>query len=162
MVMVVVFDSSPWIFLTKLGLLEKTLVFFDKVLIPVSVHDEVIKRRDEVAGMLEQLKASNRIEVVGARSSRLAQALGRRLGKGEAEAITVALEREIDIVLLDDHLARLEASRLGLKVKGTLGIIRRLMELGKYTCDLEALYRQLIAVGFRVKEDLFWEIFGEI
>jgi len=40
--MMVVFNSSPWIILAKLGLLERSLELFDRVVIPVSVRDEVI------------------------------------------------------------------------------------------------------------------------
>jgi len=57
------------------------------------------------------------------------EALCRKLGRGESEAIVTAIENLADLVVLDDHVARLEASRMGLNVKGTLGIIRRLMDL---------------------------------
>ena len=39
----------------------------------------------------------------------------------------MAIELEADYVILDDFVARKEAVRLGLNVKGTLGIIRKLM-----------------------------------
>ncbi|RKY57518.1 MAG: DUF3368 domain-containing protein, partial [Candidatus Latescibacterota bacterium] len=45
--MVVVFDSSPWIFLSKLGLIEQAIGLFDKVFLPSSVEDEIFVRRDE-------------------------------------------------------------------------------------------------------------------
>jgi len=57
------------------------------------------------------------------------EALCRKLGRGESEAIVVAIESLADLVVLDDHVARLETARMGLNVKGTLGIIRRLMDL---------------------------------
>ena len=52
--------------------------------------------------------------------------------------------------------------RLGLAVKGTLGIVRRLMENGAFEKDLEDLFIDLKAVGFRIKPELFWDIFGGI
>lgn len=60
---------------------------------------------------------------------RMVDALCRKLGRGESEAIVVAIEHSSDFVILDDHVARTEARRIGLNVKGTLGIIKRLMEL---------------------------------
>ena len=89
-------------------------------------------------------------------------ALGRRLGKGEAEGIAIGLENEVDFLILDDFTARSEAKRLGLQVKGTLSIIRRLMILGKVSVDVELLYKNLISMGFRIKESLFWKIFGDL
>ena len=158
--MVVVFNSSPWIFLSKLEFIESAIELFRKVYIPSSVNTEVFRRRDEASSALEKLRKEGRVEIVGARSSRLVKALGRRLGKGEAEAIAVALERDADLIVLDDHTARIEASRIGLRIKGTLGIIRRLIELDKFKGDLSELYEHLSKMGFRVKENLFWEIFN--
>lgn len=75
------------------------------------------------------------------------------------QAIVVALDVDADFVILDDHAARSMAVQLGLRVKGTLGILRRLIELGEYKCDLNSLYEKLLEMGFWVKENLFWEIF---
>jgi predicted nucleic acid-binding protein len=52
--------------------------------------------------------------------------------------------------------------RLGLAVKGTLGIVRRLMENGVFESNLEELFVSLKAMGFRIREELFWEIFSGI
>jgi len=160
--MLVVFDTSPWIFLSKLGLIEQTVGLFNKVFIPSSVGEEISVRRDEAFNALERLRATGHVEVTQARNSRFVKALRRRLGKGEAEAIVIALEKDAEVVILDDHTARSEAMRLGLQVKGTLGIIRRLMELGEFKGDLRELYRCLGEIGFRVKENLFWQIFSGI
>ena len=84
------------------------------------------------------------------------------MGKGEAEAIALSIETGADLVILDDHVARVEAMRLGLTVKGTLGIVRRLMENGAFEGDLVELSVSLKAMGFRVRKELFWEIFSGI
>jgi predicted nucleic acid-binding protein len=84
------------------------------------------------------------------------------LGKGEAEAIALAIETGADLAILDDHAARVEATRLGLSVKGTLGIVRRLMEIGAFESDLGGLFTDLKPIGFRIREELFWEIFSGI
>jgi predicted nucleic acid-binding protein len=89
------------------------------------------------------------VDILKAENSRLAEALGFRLGRGEAEAIAIALEREADLVCLDDHAARTEAMRLGLEVKGTPGIIKRLMELGNFRSDTKALLQNLKRVDFQ-------------
>ena len=52
--------------------------------------------------------------------------------------------------------------RLGLEVKGTLGNVRRLMENGVFESNLEELFVNLKAMGFRVRGELFWEIFSGI
>ena len=86
--------------------------------------------------------------------------LNRRIGMGESEAIVLAIELEADYVILDDFAARKEAVRLGLNVKGTLGIIRKLMT-DKYieVIDMDGLYERLKKIRFRVKRDIFNRIF---
>ena len=45
------------------------------------------------------------------------------LHRGELEAIVLARELKADYLLLDDHLARKKASRMGIKIIGTLGVL---------------------------------------
>ena len=157
-----VFNSSPIIFLTKLGVIEAALDLFDRIDIPSLVYSEICQKPDASAEAVEDLIRRKRVSVLKSKNERFVNALNRRLGKGEAEAIALSIETGADLVILDDHAARAEAMRLGLAVKGTLGIIRRLMEIGVFVSDLEELFANLKAMGFRIKAELFWEIFGEI
>lgn len=45
------------------------------------------------------------------------------LHQGELEAMRLASEIDADLLLLDDLLARRKATRIGLKVIGTVGIL---------------------------------------
>lgn len=157
-----VFNSSPWIFLTKIGVINSALNLFHRVYVPSSVSKEILRKKDESATLLEELQTKKRIVVLEAENRRLVNALGNRLGRGEAEAIAIAIEKEANIICLDDYAARFEAMRLGLEVKGTLGIIRRLMELDRFQCNLEELFENLKRVNFRVKNHIFREIFQDI
>jgi predicted nucleic acid-binding protein len=157
-----VFNSSPIIFLTKLGIIEVALDLFDRIDIPSLVYSEICQKSDASAEAVEDFIRRKRVSVLKAENERFVNALNRRLGKGEAEAIVLSLETGVDLVILDDHAARVEAMRLGLSVKGTLGIVRRLMENGAFEKDLEDLFIDLKAVGFRIRPELFWDIFSGI
>jgi predicted nucleic acid-binding protein len=157
-----VFNSSPIIFLTKLGIIEDALDLFERIDIPSLVYAEILQKPDSSAEAVEDLIKGGRVSLLKSENERFVNALSRRLGKGEAEAIAVAIETGADLVILDDHAARLEAMRLGLAVKGTLGIVRRLMEDGVFEGDLEELFINLKAMGFRIRPKLFWQIFGGI
>jgi predicted nucleic acid-binding protein len=52
------------------------------------------------------------------------------LGKGEAEAISLALERKVAIVLLDERKGRAIAQSRGLLAVGTLNLIDVADEMG--------------------------------
>ncbi len=157
-----VFNSSPIIFLTKLDLIEAALDLFDRIEIPSLVYSEIRRKPDASADAVEDLVKGGRVKVFKASNERFVNALGRRLGKGEAEAIALSIENGADLVILDDHAARVEAMRLGLSVKGTLGIVRRLMGNGVFDGDLEELFTKLKAMGFRIRAELFREIFSGI
>ena len=75
------------------------------------------------------------------------------LDEGEAEAIVLALEANVSLVLLDDREARLQAKRLEFRVVGTLGILLRAKKLGLIKSLREEL-NKLKETGFRISESL--------
>ncbi|MCL0087428.1 DUF3368 domain-containing protein [Dehalococcoidia bacterium] len=157
--MIAIFNTPPLIFLSKLNVIDPALRLFSEIAIPVYVQKEILQKEDIASEKLKVLLTSNSVVVVQAKNMRMVEALCRRLGRGESEAIVLAMEQSADFVILDDHVARTEAGRIGLTVKGTLGIIRRLMDLDIVVYELDILYQDLSEMKFRVKRDIFDEIF---
>lgn len=162
--LVVVFNTSPLIFFDRIGCLKESLILFQTVIIPKRVLDEIFVKDDKIKENIISLK--NRKNVIfGAETNleKLYIALSERLGKGEAETISLAIEKNADLVILDDYTARKIALELGLKVKGTLGILRKLIEdRKKEVQDIEEFYKELIGIGFRVRKDIFKNIFNDL
>jgi predicted nucleic acid-binding protein len=105
---------------------------------------------------------SDKICVKAIQLTSLANSLTMRLGRGESEAIALGIELQTDYIILDDFAARKEANRLGLNVKGTLAVIKKLQADGKITISsLEQLYQDIMAINFRVKRSLFDAIFED-
>lgn len=50
--------------------------------------------------------------------------------RGEAEAIALAQSHEVSLVLIDDAKARRVAQQLGLRILGTVGLLRRAKNAG--------------------------------
>lgn len=159
--MIAVFDSSPLIFLSGLNIAEQALELFTDVTVPVYVQEDILRKADFASENLQTLLDAQKIKVVQAKNLRMVEALRRKLGRGESEAIVAAVERSADLVVLDDRAARTEAVSVGLNVKGTLGIIKRLMDLGVVGFDLDRLYRDLSAMKFRVSRNIFDDIFSD-
>jgi predicted nucleic acid-binding protein len=157
--MIAVFNSSPLIFLSKLNVFDQSLQLFSKVTVPSYVQKEILQKEDIASEKLKVLLKSNDVVVAQAKNLRMVEALCRKLGRGESEAIVVAIENSGELVVLDDHVARVEAARIGLNVKGTLGIIRRLMDLDIIRYELDELYQDLSEMKFRVKRSIFDGIF---
>ena len=109
----VISNSSPLIGLEQIGLLHVLHGLFGEVLVPSAVVNEVAPTVSLPAWI-----------VCGPLAQPLAAAvLHTSLGAGESEAITLALQEQARLVILDDRPARRIASALGLKVIGTLGIL---------------------------------------
>ncbi|MGB5636421.1 MAG: hypothetical protein WBM86_27085 [Waterburya sp.] len=160
--MKIVFNSSPLIFLSRLDFLELFLQYDYQFYVPEIVIKEINAKRDEASNYVNVVVANNGLIVKQISLLSLANSINERLGRGEAEAIALATELQSDVVILDDFAARREAMRLGLNVKGTLAIIRKMMADDKVKIDdLDQFYRQLLQIKFRVKRSVFEAIFTD-
>ncbi|MGH1395439.1 MAG: DUF3368 domain-containing protein [Trichormus sp.] len=160
--MKIVFNSSPSIFLSRLDFLDLFLETEAQFLLPKSVKEEISAKQDKSSSDINTLISENKLLVQEVQLVSLAHRLNERLGIGESEAITLAVELQSDYIILDDFAARREAIRLGLNVKGTLAVIRKLQIEGKISIsDLDRLYQNLREVNFRVKREIFDSIFED-
>jgi predicted nucleic acid-binding protein len=111
--------------LNRLGLLAE---LYGEVLIPRAVYEEVVTR-GLALGMPDALNVRlfwqhQRWPVMDVPESALAAySPPVTLGIGEIEVLVLAQSMPSTMVLLDDEIARTEARRLGLSVRGTLGIL---------------------------------------
>jgi len=79
--------------------------------------------------------------------------LEHELDKGEASAITLALELKDVTIILDDYKARKIAVHLGLEVTGTLGVMIKARKKGIIS-SIKPLLSKLKATNFRLSEEL--------
>jgi predicted nucleic acid-binding protein len=158
--MKIVFNSSPLIFLSQLDFLELFLQYDYQFYVPKVVINEINAKQDEASNYVNVVVANNSLIVKQINLFSLANSINERLGRGEAEAIALATELQSDYVILDDFAARREAMRLGLNVKGTLAIIKKMMADNKVKIDdLDQFYQRLLQIKFRVKRSIFDSIF---
>jgi predicted nucleic acid-binding protein len=111
---VVVSNSSPLIALARIERLSLLSAIFESVLIPPAVAREIAPSIPIAPPWLRLRPATVPL------SEQLAR---RRLGDGELEAITLAVEINADQIILDDLAARRLAEVSGLNVIGTLGLL---------------------------------------
>ena len=158
--MKIVFNSSPLIFLSRLDYLNLFLQYDYQFYAPEVVINEINAKQDEASQYVNRSIDSNSLTIQQTRLLSLADSINERLGRGEAEAIALATELQSDYVILDDFAARREAMRLGLNVKGTLAIIKKMMVDGKVKIDnSDQFYQRLLKIKFRVKRSIFDAIF---
>ena len=99
--MVVVSNSTPLIALSKIGLFELLKEYFGEITIPNEVYEEVVTRGSNLFGARE-VSNSDWVKVVEAENKLAVDTLSVHLGKGEAEAIILAKEKNT-LLLIDDR-----------------------------------------------------------
>lgn len=154
--MIAVANSGPLIYLSHLGKLNLLNQLFDAVLVPQEVYDEVVVRGKELPGSkeVEEAVRSGTLAVEKVRDVTAVQALVKLIGHGESQAIILAYERKANRIVMDDRKARGEAVRMGLKVIGTLGLLRTGRRHGLIDESLEESVNRLEGVGFYMTKGL--------
>jgi hypothetical protein len=146
----IVSDSSPLIFLARLGRLE--IIKNYEIIIPEEVHREIAEgRKEEHISIKKYIKEG----VIKVDRAEILENLPNSLHEGEKATISLALEKNINVVLLDERKARVIARLYGLTPRGTIGILREEYLQGRIDKEeLKKLVFQLIKKGYRIKEEI--------
>jgi predicted nucleic acid-binding protein len=119
--MTVVSDATAITTLLKAGEEQLLKTLFGKVIVSQAVQDELLAFHPQLPDFVLLRPMTGKYPVPETET----------LGRGEAEAITLAFELSADLLLTDDRKARQTAERLGLKCSGLLGLLVRAKDLGK-------------------------------
>lgn len=138
--MIVVTNAGPLMALAKVGAIDLLPILFPGCIVPAAVYDEVViaglktMRPDALA--VDAAVKSGKLDVLPVADSDLPPEIqDLPLDRGERHVIHLARVRLADLVLLDDSRARSIAASLGLRVKGTLGVIIAAYRSGSLTRD---------------------------
>ncbi len=148
--MKVVVNAGPLIALGKLSIVGLLQRLYRNVLIPSPVYHEVVTHGLELgrpdAYDVQMAIARRELTVIAVDETDIASEIHPlALGLGEKAAIHLARLNGADWVLLDDQLARKEARRLGLRVKGSLGILSEAYRRGLLgEAELDVLFKALL------------------
>ena len=124
--MIVASDTSPLNYLALIGEIELLPRIFTRVLIPPAVVSELNHARTPPVVAAWTANLPSWVDVVAPGQAIEEAALGR----GETEAIAVALQICADVTLIDERKASAVARNHGLIVTGTLGILDIAAERG--------------------------------
>ena len=153
---VVVADSSPLVYLARLGRLELLRLLYSEVLIPDAVWREVaVEGRDFTEGraLLAAVSAGwIRIESC-APAAAAEEPLLQRLDDGEREAITLAIRLRA-LLIIDEAAGRAAATKLGVKLTGTLGVLVQATRRGLVPRLETELDRLMVETNFRCADEL--------
>ena len=157
--MKIVCNTSPLILLAKIHRLETLIRLYGELMIPKAVADEIGtksgKENDQVLALLKK----GTLQLSQASEIKLAE-LPIDLGRGEREAIALAIDLAADLVILDDQQGRLVSREKGLSVTGTIGVLIEAKERG-FIPSLRPEMDRLIEAGMWINEVFYHRILKE-
>ena len=125
----IVSNTGPLIALDACNQLELLRILFSRIVVPKDVEIELAAGGSTALHVGLTSKHRTWIEVLPL-TSEPSPALLLRLDAGEAAVITLALEIEADLVLIDEKLGRKAARDEGLEVLGSVGLLVRAKKRG--------------------------------
>jgi len=147
---IVVADTSPINYLLLIGHVDILSALYKRVLIPIEVRNELTS-----AGSPQSVRSwANALPdwcEVRVGTLPVDPELN-ELDAGERDAIQLALEFGVDIVLMDETEGRRAARRRNLRVTGTLGVLEAAARRG--WIDLRDVIGQLEKTNFRISANL--------
>lgn len=153
-------DATALVFLGKLDKLDRLREHYGSVLIPETVHDEVVVAGKEMgardATLVESAIESGWIVVEDVAVDPAVERFD--LEDGETAALSLALERDCDVLLADEEAVREVARLIDLQPRGTLSVLFDEPRDDEATFDefVDSL-EELVDVGFYLDEAVYLE-----
>lgn len=151
---VVVSDTSTLSALIVVDRLDVLKSIYSHLLIPPAVHAELLTLAQFEIDLSVYL-AADWIQVAEPQDRGRVEELRTELDLGEAEAISLALEREASMLIIDETTGRAVALKLGIPIKGLLGILIEAKIRGELEVIKPLLDRLINEANFRVASSLY-------
>lgn len=148
--MIVIANTTPLNYLILTGLVDVLPRLFMEVLIPEAVYVEL--QREETPEAVRQWIRS-RPTWLQVKPVHLADTLSIKLHPGERDAILLAKQEGIKLVIIDESRGRRAAKQERLQVVGTLGVLYEASKKG--FCDLDEAFGQMRKTSFHATESLY-------
>jgi len=150
----IVSDSTTLIILFDLNRLELLANLFEKIYLPQSVFDEINFKKEIV--LPEYMK------VVEIKDSELLHSLNLLLDIGESEAISLAKEKQLPLII-DEKKGRKIAQNMDIRIIGLLGIIYLNIKKDFITQKEAIIFLDTaIKSGYRIHQKLIDEMFQSL
>jgi predicted nucleic acid-binding protein len=157
--MPVVSDASPILGLSAIGLLELLKAQFDSVFIPQAVLEELkVETNFRGTSAIQNALKNGWLQPRDVQNKPLAQAFALELDKGESEAIALAMDLGIQMIVMDESMGRERARAMGLQTIGVLGILLNAKKRGQIKSVRTTMESLRQEVRFFISETLFEQI----
>ena len=142
---IIISDTSCLIALSKIGMLNILKDLYQEIIVTREVHDEFGSKLPEWIIVFEVKNKQKQIEIE------------KRLDKGEASSIALALEIENTILIIDEIKGRKIAQSFDIEIIGTIGVLLVANEKGLIK-DIISVILTLVNRGFRISDKLIEQL----
>jgi predicted nucleic acid-binding protein len=163
-----ILDSTPLIYLTKIGRLD--LLLSEEILIPRAVYEEVVTKGLEEGFLDAKIiqdtveKKAIKVRELGPRQKKEAKELMKfaEIEIGEAEAIVLAKDQKAEL-LMDDAVGNGVAKALNVIALWTTSFILKLVsEQHLQKGEAREIIKQLVEAGYRINEEVLVELLEKL
>lgn len=160
----VIADSSTLIHLAAIDRLDLLREFYGEIVVPEAVWLESVLQRAGKPGVerIEEARREGWIAVEPITEKPLRLSLTQALDEGEAEVLTLAIERQASLVLLDETEARRVAGTFGIPKTGVIGILIRAKAEGRIPSIGPELDKLRIRAGFWIARELYRKVLASV
>jgi hypothetical protein len=153
--MKVVSDASPVILFARAGFLPLFEGLFGKILVSEEVYQEMTAPEKSGTEEIRRAKSIKRKRLKN--PNRLLAFKSYGVSQADTTVISLAIEQEADLVIIDDKRLRRLAKEMGLPVVGSGGILLQAKRKGIIT-EVKDKLDFIIGYGARIAEPLYHQI----
>jgi predicted nucleic acid-binding protein len=157
----IISNSTPLIAFARINQISLLRKVTNKLVIPQAVADEISEYTTNIHRGIIDLKQESWISVHSVRSEATVKLLLPTLDRGEAEVITLGLEKQAKLILIDELTGRKVAESLNLNIIGTVGILIRAKEKGDISA-VRPFIEEMIRKGIRYNQRFIESILQKI
>jgi len=152
-------DTSPILGLAVISQLALLREQFGEIYIPLAVLEE-LKTETNFRGVPAVQEALQDGWVVSreVQNKPLVKSLSVELNQGESEAIALATDLGVKIIVMDERLGRDRARNLGLQTIGVLGVLLTAKKHGRLASLKDSMTALRNEIGFFISDELYQQI----
>lgn len=150
---IIISDTSSIGYLLQINLLHLLKILYGEIIIPDAVNKEILQLENKGYFLSEFINA-DWIKIYSAHNLSNVKDYKNILDQGELEAISIAIELNADLLIIDEKLGRIVATNLGFDITGSVGILMTAKNKNLIPSIKTALDK-LILLGCRISKKLY-------
>ena len=150
---IIVSDTSCIGYLIQINRLNLLHNLFGKIIIPDAVNEEILILKNK-GHSLSEFQSADWIEIYTANNLSNIKEYNSVLDRGELQAISIAIELNADLIIIDEKLGRLVATSLGFEITGLVGILITAKNKGLIS-SIKEILDEVILLGCRINKKLY-------